>query len=68
MVIGVYLHHMLKVEVTYKNVKANKPERFQLYRTQQRRAFNHLLFSLDMEDVDIEKPMTDKIYKDPSNP
>ena len=65
---GIYLHHMLTVEVKYKDLKANMPERFELYRNSQRKAFNFLLFSLDMGDVEIEKPMTNEIYEDPSNP
>ena len=65
---GVYGHHMVTVEVNYKDIKENKPERFDLYRTSQRKAFNRLLFSLDMGDYDITQPITLNIYVDPNHP
>ena len=65
---GVYEHLMVKVDATYKELKENQSERFRLFRNTQRKAFNHLLFSLDMDDKDINKPMTDDIFGNPYSP
>jgi len=59
---GLIGHHMVIVEATYKDLKENMPERFDLYRNNIRKAFNSLLFTLDMVNYDIDKPITDEIY------
>ena len=53
-VIGIYLFHMFKVEVDYRDVKENMPERFNLYRINMRKTFNKFLITLDMDGYDID--------------
>jgi len=67
-VMGIYLHHMVKVELTFKDLKENHPERIQLYKNQMKKAFNHMLLCLDMGDQDIEKPLRHEICYDPNSP
>jgi len=67
-VMGIYLHHMVKVELTFKDLKENHPERIQLYKNQMKKAFNHMLLCLDMGDQDIEKPLKKNILIDPNSP
>ena len=67
-VMGIYNHHMLIMDIEYKEIKENKPDRFELYRTNMRKTFNHLLICLDMNDTDIDKPLTHEICRDPYNP
>ena len=67
-VMGIYLHHMVKVELTFKDLKENHPERIQLYKNQMKKAFNHMLLCLDMGDQDIEEPLTEDILVDPNSP
>jgi len=67
-VMGVYEHLMVKVEVTFKDIIQNKPEKFYLYRKEIRKTFNYMVISLEMNDSDIDKPMTDKIFSNPYSP
>ena len=65
---GVYEHKMKEVELIYKDLKVNQPERFELFRTTMRKAFNFMLMALDMDDYDINQPLTQEIIKDPNHP
>ena len=67
-VMGVYEHLMVKVEVTFKDIVKNKPEKFYLYRTSMKKTFNTLIISLDISDTDINKPMTAKEISNPYSP
>jgi len=59
---------MVKVEVTFKDIVKNKPEKFYLYRTSMKKTFNTLIISLDISDTDINKPMTAKEISNPYSP
>jgi len=39
-----------------------------LYRENMRKAFNTLLFTLDLGDEDVDKPLTREIYENPNSP
>jgi len=67
-VIGIYLFHMFKVEVEYRDVKENMPERFNLYRINMRKTFNKFLIALDMDGYDIDQPLTREVLRDPDHP
>ena len=67
-VIGIYLFHMFKVEVEYRDVKENMPERFNLYRINMRKTFNKFLIALDMDGYDIDQPLTVEVLQDPNHP
>ena len=67
-VIGIYLFHMFKVEVEYRDVKENMPERFNLYRINMRKTFNKFLIALDMDGYDIDQPLTKEVLEDPDHP
>ncbi len=64
---GVYGHHTLVVEATFTNLKERGID-IGLYRNNMLKAFNKLIFSLDMGDYDINLPITLEIYKDPNHP
>ena len=64
-VMGIYSHLIYKVEETFKELKYVVPKRFKLYRIQQLKTFNYLLFSLELNADDINKPMTRQVYEDP---
>ena len=64
---GVYGHHTLVVEATFTNLKERGID-IGLYRNNMLKAFNKLIFSLDMGDYDIDLPITWDIYKDPNHP
>jgi len=67
-VIGIYHYHMDMVEENFTNLK-EKGIDIGLYRNNMRKAFNHLLISLDMGDHDIDKPMNaEEHYMNPNSP
>ena len=59
-VMGIYVHHMVTVEWTFKDLKEKNLD-IGLYRNSMRKAFNKLFLCLDMGDQDINKPLTDDI-------
>ena len=66
-VMGIYRHHMVVVEWTFKDLK-EKDLDIGLYRNSMKKAFNKLLLCLDMGDEDINKPLTLTILQDPNSP
>jgi len=66
-VMGVYQHHMVKVESTFKDLKERGLD-IGLYRNSMRKAFNHLLIALDMGDEEIEQPIHNDIFEDCNKP
>jgi len=66
-VIGIYVHHMVTVEWTFKDLKEKELD-IGLYRNSMMKAFNKLLLCLDMGDHDINKPLTYEILEDPNSP
>lgn len=67
-VMGLYFHHIKKVELQFLELKEKHPEKLGLYRNTMLKAFNVLLISLDMGEEDIDLPLTEEIYKDPNSP
>ena len=66
-VMGIYVHHMVTVEWTFKDLN-DKELDIGLYRNSMKKAFNKLLLCLDMGDEDINKPLTEEILEDPNSP
>ena len=66
-VMGIYIHHMVTVEWTFKDLK-EKDLDIGLYRNSMKKAFNKLFLCLDMGEEDINKPLTYKILSNPNNP
>jgi len=66
---GIYEHLMVEVDERLLFIKANLPPyRLQLLKKNIKEVFNLMLFSLDMPDSDITKPMTDAVFKNPYSP
>ena len=66
-VMGIYRHHMVVVEWTFKDLK-EKDKDIGLYRNSMKKAFNKLFLCLDMGEEDINKPLTFEILEDPNSP
>jgi len=66
-VMGIYIHHMVTVEWTFKDLK-EKDLDIGLYRNSMKKAFNKLLLCLDMGEEDINNPLTLEILNDPNSP
>lgn len=53
-VMGIYLHHMLEVDIFYNRLKDDTdPDRLPRYKENMRKAFNHLLICLEMGEYDV---------------
>jgi len=62
---GIYEHLMIEVEVNFKNIKEKKLDILQLYKNNMKKVFNNMLLSLEIDDSDIEKPLTNEIFQNP---
>jgi hypothetical protein len=65
---GIYEHLMVEVDERLVYLKANFPDRFQLFKNTMRKVFNLMLLSLDMSHTDITKPMTAAVFSNPYSP
>lgn len=64
-VMGLYHQYISQVE---KKLHQVKPDMLSSFKSDNTKAFNHLIISLDMNEEDIDEPLTDKIYSDPNSP
>lgn len=67
-VLGIFQHYIEKLEISFKELIESDPVRFKHYGNYVRKAFNHLLFSLDIPENEFDQPMTKIIYENPYSP